>query len=191
MSTNSKKLVNPTKVITGKNTRWSYVNVWEPKAIGEGSTPKFSVSLIISKDDTATIERIKAAILAAYNEGQYVLKGTGKTTPTLESLKTPLRDGDIERADDPAYANAYFVNANSAKAPEIVDADLNPIITHSEVYSGIRGRASISFYCFNSNGNKGVACGLNNLQKIKDDEPLGTRSTAESDFADDGDDFLD
>lgn len=183
-------IVNPTKVITGPRTRWSYANVWEPKSIN-GGTPKYSVSLIIPKSDTATVAKIKAAIEAAYQDGQAKLKGSGKSVPSLASLKTPLRDGDIDRPDDPAYENSYFINANSATAPGIVDADRNPILTHSEVYSGVYGRASINFYAFNSNGNKGIACGLNNLQKIADGEPLGGKISAEMDFADDDDeDFL-
>lgn len=169
------------KVITGPNTRWSYANVWDPKAIN-GGTPKYSVSLIISKDDTQTVEKIKTAIKAAYQEGESKLKGNSKSIPAFATIKNPLRDGDVERPDDPAYENAYFVNANSTTAPGVVDADRNHIITRSEVYSGVRGRASINFYAFNSNGNKGIACGLNNLQKIKDDEPLGGKASAEDDF---------
>ena len=146
---------------------------------------------IIPKSDTKTIEKIKAAIQAAYEEGESKLKGNGKTVPALSVLKTPLRDGDLERPDDEAYANSYFVNANSGTAPGIVDADRQPIIDHSEVYSGVYGRASINFYAFNSNGNKGIACGLNNLQKMRDGEPLGGKTRAEDDFADDDEDFLD
>ena len=184
------KFNNPTKVITGVNTRWSYVNAWETKSIN-GGAPKFSVSLIIPKSDTKTIEKIQAAIQAAYEEGQGKLKGNGKSVPALSVLKTPLRDGDAERPDDEAYADAYFINANSATAPGIVDADRNPILDRSEVYSGVYGRASINFYAFNSNGNKGIACGLNNLQKIRDGEPLGGKSRAEDDFATEEDeDFL-
>lgn len=184
------KFNNPTKVITGVNTRWSYVNAWEAKSIN-GGAPKFSVSLIIPKSDTKTIEKIQAAIQAAYEEGQGKLKGNGKSVPALSVLKTPLRDGDAERPDDETYADAYFINANSATAPGIVDADRNPILDRSEVYSGVYGRASINFYAFNSNGNKGIACGLNNLQKIKDGEPLGGKSRAEDDFAtEDDEDFL-
>ncbi len=184
------KPVNPMKVITGPNTRWSYANVWEAKSVN-GGTPKFSVSLIIPKSDTATVAKIKAAIEAAYNEGQSKLKGSGKSVPALSVIKTPLRDGDTERPDDPAYANSYFVNANSTTAPGIVDADCNPIISHTEVYSGVYGRASINFYAFNSNGNKGIACGLNNLQKIRDGESLGGKASAEADFATEPDeDFL-
>jgi len=184
---NQSKHVNPMKVITGKDTRWSYANVWEPKSIN-GSTPKFSVSLIIPKTDVATVKKIKAAIEAAYHEGEAKLKGNSKSVPALSLIKTPLRDGDTERPDDPNYADSYFVNANSATAPGIVDADCQPILTRSEVYSGVYGRASISFYAFNSNGNRGIACGLNNLQKLRDGEPLGGRASAESDFADDDDD---
>lgn len=184
------KFNNPTKVITGVDTRWSYANVWDPKSIN-GGTPKYSVSLIIPKSDKVTIHKIKAAIQAAYEEGESKLKGNGKSVPSLSVLKTPLRDGDLERPDDEAYKNAYFVNANSATAPGIVDADRQQIIDRSEVYSGVYGRASINFYAFNSNGNKGIACGLNNLQKIRDGEPLGGKASAESDFAtDDDDDFL-
>ena len=184
------KNTNPMKVITGPETRWSYANVWEAKSIN-GGTPKFSVSLIIPKSDTRTLNKIKAAIEAAYKEGEGKLKGNGKTVPPLSSIKQPLRDGDVERPDDEAYANSYFVNANSATAPGIVDSNLDPILDRSEVYSGVYGRASINFYAFNSNGNKGIACGLNNLQKIKDGESLGGKSRAEDDFATDvDDDFL-
>ena len=186
----NQKHTNPLKVITGKDTRWSYCNVWEPKAIN-GGTPKFSVSLLIPKTDTVTVNKIKAAIEAAYREGESKLKGNSKSVPAMSLLKTPLRDGDTERPDDPTYAGHYFVNANSSTAPGIVDADRQPILTRSEVYSGVYGRASISFYAFNSNGNRGIACGLNNLQKIRDGEPLGSHASAESDFADDDDeDFL-
>jgi len=184
------KFINPTKVITGPRTRWSYANVWDPKSIN-GGTPKYSVSLIIPKSDTKAVEKIKAAIQAAYEEGQGKLKGNGRSVPALSAIKTPLRDGDLERPDDEAYKNSYFINANSATAPGIVDADRNPVMERSEVYSGVYGRASISLYAFNTNGNKGIACGLNNLQKISDGEPLGGRSRAEDDFdTDDEEDFL-
>lgn len=192
-STNNKygALRVPTKVITGVKTRWSYANIWDPKAPLGGGTPKYSVSLIIPKDDTATVNKINAAIQAAYEEGQSKLKGNGKSVPPLSAIKTPLRDGDIERPDDPAYAGCYFVNANSASKPGVVDADRQPIIERSEVYSGVYGRASINFYAYNVNCSKGIACGLNNLQKIKDGEPLGGKASAEADFAtEDDDDFL-
>lgn len=184
---------NPMKVITGPNTRFSYVNVWEARAIN-GTEPKYSVSLIIPKDDTATVQAIKAAIAAAYKEGESKLRGNGRSVPPLSAIKTPLRDGDVERPDDPAYANSWFINANAGlkSPPTIVDASCQPILERSRCYSGVYGRASITFYAFNTNGNRGIACGLNHLQVLRDGEPLGSRTSAEDDFADSADfeDFL-
>ena len=184
--------MNTTKVVTGRNTIFSYLTVNEPKAPLGGGTPKYSVSLIIPKSDSVTIEKIKAAIQAAYDEGLSKLKGSGKTVPSLESLRSPLRDGDKERSGDEAYANSYFINAKSTTKPGIVDGNRQQILDPAELYSGIIGRASINFYAYNTNGNKGIACGLNNLQKLSDGTPLGGRSRAEDDFAglDDDDDFL-
>ena len=176
---------NSTKVVTGI-VRLSYANVWEPTSIN-GSNPKYSVSLIIPKSDTKTLTDINAAIDAAIEQG--VGKFGGKK-PNKAVLKLPLRDGDTER-DDEAYKNSYFVNANSTTAPQIVDRAVNPIIDRSEVYSGCYARASINFYAFNSNGNRGIACGLGNIQKVRDGEPLGGKSSAADDFATDvDDDFL-
>ena len=180
-----------TKVITGPQTRFSYLNAFTPKPSLSGGKPKYSASLIIPKSDTKTIKAIEDAIQAAYDEGQNKLKGSGKSVPALSTLKTPLRDGDLERPDDANYKNSYFINANSSTAPGIVDADCNPIIERSEMYSGVKGRASISLYAYNVNGNRGIACGLNNLQKLSDGTPLGGRSRAEDDFSSaDEDDFL-
>lgn len=174
---------NPMKVVTGI-VRLSYANVWEPKSIN-GGTEKYSVSLIIPKSDTKTIAAINAAVDAAIEEGKVKLGGK---VPNKAALKLPLRDGDIDRPDDEAYANSYFINANSNTAPQIVDRQLNPILDRSEVYSGVYARVSINLYAFNTNGNKGIACGLGNIQKIRDGEPLGGRSNAADDFATDADD---
>ena len=177
---------NPTKVVTGI-VRLSYANIWEAVAINDGK-PKFSVSLIIPKSDTKTVDAINAAIDAAIKEG--AAKFGGKI-PNKAALKLPLRDGDVEREDDEAYKNSYFVNANSTTAPQIVDRSVQPILDRSEVYSGCYARVSINFYAFNSNGNRGIACGLGNIQKIRDGEPLSGRTSAADDFTAEGDeDFL-
>ena len=105
-------------------------------------------------------------------------------------MKLPLRDGDAER-DDEAYKGAYFVNANSTTAPRIVDRAVQPILDRAEVYSGCYARVSINFYAFNTSGNKGIACGLGNIQKVRDGEPLSGRTSAADNFATDlDDDFL-
>ena len=174
-----------TKVVTGV-VRLSYANVWEPVSI-KGGTPKFSVSLIIPKDDEKALAAINAAIDAAIQDG--VSKFGGKI-PNRAALKLPLRDGDIER-DDEAYRGSYFVNANSTTAPQIVDRAVQPILDRGEVYSGCYARVSINFYAFNTNGNRGVACGLGNIQKVKEGDPLSGKSSAVVDFATElDDDFL-
>ena len=184
-----------TKVVTGPETRLSYAHIWEPKT-NNGSDPKYSVSLIIPKNDTKTVDAIKLAIKAAYDEGLSKLKGNGKTAPAISAIKQPLRDGDAERPDAEAYAGCFFMNASSKNQPQIVDKQVQPILDQSEVYSGCYGRVSVNIYAFNSNGNKGIACGLGNIQKIRDGERLGGGPTsATEDFeaygaADTGADFL-
>ena len=177
---------NNTKVITGSNTRLSYFHGWEPVSIN-GGAEKYSVSVLIPKSDKETLKAIETAVDAAIEEG--IAKFGGKK-PNKAAIKLPLRDGDLER-DDEAYKGHYFVNANSNTAPQIVDKAVKPILDRDDVYSGCYGRVSLNFYAFNSNGNRGVACGLGNIQKIKDGEPLGSRASASADFTSlEDDDFL-
>jgi hypothetical protein len=113
--------------------------------------------------------------------------------PPLSTLKTPLRDGDEERPDDDAYQGHYFLNANSNadQAPQIMDLNRKEITEHREIYSGVYARASVNFYAYNASGNRGIACGLNGIQKVRDGENLGGRGDVSSDFDDDfEDEFL-
>ncbi|GCD11640.1 DUF2815 family protein [Clostridium tagluense] len=171
------------KIITEK-VRFSYANVWEPKSIN-GSEPKYSVCIIIPKTDVETLKKVNAAIALAKKEG---LSKFGAGIPY--NFKTPLRDGDVDRFDDSVYAGSYFINANSNIKPGIVNKSLRPIVEQSEFYSGCYGRASIVFYAYNAEGNSGIACGLQNLQKLEEGEMLSSHSSAEEDFATGDEDFL-
>ena len=166
--------VNLTKVIVP--CRFSYLHCWEPNAVN-GSDPKYSVSAIIPKSDTETVDKIKKAIEQAKQDA--VSKWGGKVPG---NLKLPLRDGDIDRPEDEAYADSYFFNANSRQAPQVVDKNVQPILDQTEVYSGCYGRISVNFYGYNSNGNRGIAAGLGNIQKLREGEPLGGKSDAKDDF---------
>lgn len=171
-----------TQVVTGK-ARMSYVQVFEPKSVDGIGEPKYSVSLIIPKSDVKTIAKVNAAIEAAIESGKTKLADkNGKVNRAL--LKLPLRDGDLERPDDPAYANSYFIGARSSDQPGIVDANRNPILDKTEFYSGCYGRADINFYAYNTSGNKGIAAGLNNLQKLADGQSFNGRMRAEDAFDD-------
>ncbi len=174
-----------TKVITGK-VRLSYAHLFKPQAISEGADPKYSVCLLIPKSDKKTLKKINDAVEAAKQAG--ASKWGGKIPA---NLKLPLRDGDEERADQEEYVGHYFVNATSKQKPGVVDRQLNEILDSTEVYSGCYARASINFYAFNQAGNRGIACGLNNIQKLEDGDYLGGRSRPEDDFdaLDDEDDI--
>lgn len=180
-----------TKVVTGK-VRFCYVNVFEPRESSEGETPKYSVCILIPKDDTATIDKINKAIEAAKRAGQSRLADNKGRIPS--NIRLPLRDGDADRPDDPAYENMMFLNANTIRKPAIVDKNLNPILEREEFYSGCWGHASINFFAYNTSNSKGIGVGLLALQKTKDDEPLsGAYTNVEEDFGgikDDDDDDL-
>lgn len=191
-----KAKVIDTKVITGE-VRLSYANIFEPKSIN-GSDPKYSVSLIIDKNDTDTIEAINQAIENVKERDKSKLANKAGKIPS--NLKLPLRDGDEDRPDDEAYINSYFVNANSKNAPAVVGTEKDKAtgkaipLYEDDVYSGCYARVSVNFYGFNTNGNIGIACGLGNIQKIADGERLAGGSSAEEDFefdeVDVEDDFL-
>ena len=173
------------KVVTGL-CRFSYVNIFRSRSFREGQDAKYSICLLIPKKDKVTVKKINDAIKEAIGEG--IASKWGGKQP--KSLKLPLRDGDDERADEaPEYEGMYFLNANSTQKPGIIDRDRNEILDPDEVYSGCWGRASINFYPFDSNGNRGVGVGLNNIQKCKEGEHLGAaRASAEDDFAEDWED---
>lgn len=162
------------RLITGK-VRLAYTNLFEPRAY-EGGREMYSVYLIIPKSDEKTIRDIKNAIGTAKQEGKYKYGGV-----MPESLIMPLKDGDIEKPNDNAYKNSYYLNAKSKSKPQIVDKFLNHLEDKSEVYSGCYGKASISFYPYNFN-NKGVACYLGNIQKFEDGERLGYATNAADEF---------
>jgi hypothetical protein len=185
MAAQTQPKTSNTKVVTGK-IRLSYANIFQPRAIAEGQEPKYSLCVLIPKSDKETLNKIKAAVEAAKQAGA---SPWGGKIPS--SLKLPLRDGDVDRPDQPEYEGHYFLNASSKQKPGIVDKQLNEILDQTEVYSGCYGRVSLNFFAFNQAGNKGIGCGLQNVQKLADGESLSGRTRAEDDFdavSDDGDD---
>ena len=172
---NEANATNVTKVVIP--CRLSFANIWQPKSIN-GSEEKYSVSCIIPKSDKATLMKIHKAVEAAKAAGKEK-KWSGKIPP---NLKLPLRDGDIDRADDENYADCFFVNATSKEAPQIVDRKVEPILDPMECGSGDYANVSVNFYPFNANGNRGIAAGLGNIQKVKTGERLSGKAAASDDF---------
>lgn len=167
---------------TGKNgielVRFSYVNLVAAKCAPGSTEPKFGMSVIIPKGNKLTLKDINEAILAAIEAGK---AKHGKVFENIKKLKLPLRDGDEDR-EDAAYAECFFLNANSKNRPGMVDRKVQPILDPSEIKSGDWGCVSLNFYPFNVNGNVGIAVGLNHVQKVKEGEPLGSVTNATDEF---------
>lgn len=172
---------NP-KVITG-TVRLSYVHLLQPQ-ITETGEERYSVSILIPKTDQTTIDKINAAIKEALNRAPW----KGK----VANPKLPLRDGDLERPDDPAYAGHYFLNAASRTKPGVAKPigrgpdgkmKFEEITDSREIYSGCYAKVSITFYPFDKSGNRGIAVGINNVVKVQDGEYLGGRARLEDEFA--------
>jgi len=167
--------LNKNQVVTGE-CRLSFVNVFEPKAMKEGDTPKYSLTAIIPKTDVKTIEAIKAAIQAAAEAGAQ--KHFGGRVPT--NVNHTFKDGDTETNDMgdlqkekyPEYANSYYIRLSTKFAPKVLNADRQEIIDPTEVYSGCYGRVSMTFFAYSGDGKRGVSACLNNVLKTRDGEPL-------------------
>lgn len=171
------------KITTGK-VRLSYANVWEPKPY-KNQPPKYSCSLIIPKSDTKTVNKIREAIREMLADQDIINKLGGKT----KNIRTPLRDGDVDREEDAAYANSFFINASADEnhPPRIVDRDKNEILDRSEVYSGCYVQVVLNLFPYNQEGNRGIGCGLAGIRKLADGEPLSGTVVSDDDFDDDFD----
>jgi hypothetical protein len=172
------------RVVTGK-VRLSYVHLFSPFAKEQGKEPKFSATLLIPKSDFATRQRLDAAINAAIQEGTSKV-WNGVRPPQIH---LPIHDGDgVKPSDGMPFGEeckGHWVMTASSKAnmkPDIVDINLNPIINQSEIYSGVYARVSVRFFAYNASGKKGIGCGLGNVQKLEDGEPLSGGRSAASDF---------
>lgn len=179
-----------TKIVTGE-VRLSYASLWEPTAMEEGQKKKYSSAILISKKDKKTLDKVNAAIEMASVMGKE--KFGKRWVPG--KLKPCLKDGDIDRPEDEAYAGHYYLSAKSTQQPTMIDKSGNKIIDQTEMYSGVYAFVSLNFFPYD-NVSIGVGVGLNNIMKSRDGDAFSGRTTAEEDFADllsgvdDTDDFL-
>lgn len=168
-------------MITGK-VRFNWVAVAEPKETPSGDM-KYQASIMIPKDDAATLKQIDDAIEQAIKKGLE----TGKLAKAhIPGLRRPLRDGDAEHEQGergPEYKGMFFLNCSSKNKPGVVGPDAKPLFDPDDFYSGCWGRADINFFPYSNTGNRGVGVGLNNVMKTKDDERLDGRRSAESAFS--------
>lgn len=172
-----------TQITTGR-VRFSYCNLFTPRAANAGDKEKYSVTLLIPKSDKGTIQKIKGAISAA--KQAYLEKNSNKKLPS--ELKNTLHDGDGEMPNGGEYGpeckGCYVMTVSSVNKPVMVYADKTPLTDPQELYSGCYGRAVLNFYVYDTNGNKGVSAGLNGIMKLSDGEPLSGGVVTDADWDD-------
>jgi hypothetical protein len=174
-----------TQITTGR-VRLSYCSLFEPKE--QDGKLTYSVTLLIPKTDTNTLQKIKGAMEEAKNA--YLQKYAGKKLPT--DLKHTLHDGDGERPNGgefgPECKGCYVMTVSTKNRPVLVYKDKTPITDAQELYSGCYGRAILNFYVYDTNGNKGLTAGLNGVMKLSDGEPLSGGVVTDADWDDDWED---
>lgn len=176
------KKIKDTSVRLGE-VRFSYTAVFQPKKNDDGTPSKYGVCIIIPKEDTETVNLVKEAIDAAKQRGK-MEKWGGKIPANVKSC---LRDGDIDREDDEAFAGCYFLNASSRNKPGVKvleDGIVSDALDEEDFYSGCYGAVTLDFFPYESSGNKGVGAGLNNVIKTRDGDRLSGGRSADEDFAD-------
>ncbi len=174
---------DPMKVLTGE-VRLSYANLTTPRAAQQGGEPKYSVTLLIPKTDVATKADIDAAINAAANEA--LTKVWNGARPPM--LRVPIYDGDGVRPSGVPFGDeckgCWVITASTKNKPQVVGIDnINCELSPADIYSGMYGRVTIRFFGYSNSGNKGVGCGLGNVLKTRDGEPLSGSASAATDFA--------
>lgn len=184
-------MINGTQVTTGK-VRLSYVYIFTPKPNDDPNAPaKYGVCLLIPKSDTQTMNEIRQACETARKDSAGKFNGK---VPT--SLPLPYHDGDKEKPNGGEYGpeckGMWVMNASTNKKVPVVDRHKQPITDSTELYSGCWGRAAINLGAYNSHGNRGIACYINALQKVADDDPLGSSVDVNAAFSalDDDDEDL-
>ena len=171
--------------ITITGVRFSYCNLFQPKAPYNNpqGEPKYSCTILVPKTNTAAKAVIDQAVAAAIEAGVSA-KWSGVRPPQPAIC---VHDGDGPRpSDGSAFGEecrgCWVFTASSKQPPFVVDAQVQPIIDPTQVYSGMWGNVNVNFFAYNSAGKKGIGCGLNGVQKTGDGDPLGSRLTAQEAF---------
>ncbi len=173
--------------ITINNIRFSYLNVFQAKAPfnNPNGDAKFSTTILVPKTNTQAKAAIDQAIAAAIDAGVST-KWNGVRPPQPAIC---VHDGDgVRPSDGQPFGEeckgcwVFTASCKAERPPFVVDGQVQPIIDPTQVYSGMWGNVSVTFFPYNNAGKKGIGCGLNGLQKTRDDEPLSARVTAQDAF---------
>jgi len=192
MANETIKAPNPANVTTGK-VRFSFVNIFVPKAFQEGGEEKYSLTILIPKTDTATIAKLKAGVEAAKNKGltdkfggkmPAIFGANFEGTTVRDADKDKNQSGELIVTEHPEAKGCYMMHVASKNQPGIIDENKQAVLDPKKVYSGCYGRVNITFFAYNNSGKKGISAGLNHVQFLEDGEPLGSTVRIEDAFAD-------
>lgn len=160
------------QIVTPK-FRVSFPAVFQPRAAVEGQEKKYSITMLFPKTaDLTALRQLVAEAIAG--------KWGADKAKWPKGLRLPFRDGAEKDYD--GYQDTTFCSATSKLKPGVVDSQVQPILEPSEFYGGCYARATITAYAYDVSGNKGVALGLRNIQKLEDGEPFSGGSKPEQDF---------
>lgn len=161
-----------------QNTKTPEGRVSFPKVFERSDfSGKYECTLVFPKgtDLTALKQIAAAAVFAKWGEN----RPAGLRNPFRKCGEKMEVYGETFDPDDIFVA---FRSAN--RRPGLVDAAAQPIMEQGEFYPGCWARISTNAYTYTVKGNSGVAFGLINIQKIRDDDPLaGSSVKAEDEFA--------
>ena len=175
----AEKTKNERKVVTGE-VRLSYARLFKPKK-NDNDVDVWSTVILIPKSDRATMAKLKKAATLATELG--IEKGLLRKGATVDKAWRTLKDGDDMEDPVEEYADHWYMNVNSYRKPGVVDRHKEPLDDERDVYSGCYARVSLTAYPFGNPQNKGVTFGLENVQKLRDGEPLGgAPSSPDEDF---------
>lgn len=151
----------------------SYPHLFEPRSVQQGDDPKFSVNILIRKDDPQVAQIQQAIEIEKQNTFPNGFPETGKVC---------LKNNN----DFPEY---YELRANTGadNAPHVVQLPgAKPVVDRSKVYAGAVAWFVVNISGYNMPVNKGVGAYINGVGLTGEEGPLGRidgKPTAEQMFA--------
>lgn len=175
------------KAVTGK-VRLVYIHLKEKSAPPGSDTPRFNVCMLIDKDDTYTLDKLRKAYDDAVAQGKLKCDIWKKKKPAGLTFDGLLRD--MEEDSEAEWAeNKWGINPKTDYDVKVVDRQGKPVEL-DDCYNGMYARVSISSYFYgHPAGGKGVAWNLNSIQMLKGGEVIEMNYDPSADYDNEDDDY--
>lgn len=154
----------------------------QKNADGTMNKAKYSIRALFPPDTDISVLKAKAKEAAEEKWGSTIPKNLRSPFRTNEQLDKPVQGV----GDD--WIVVTFSSGEDRRRPGLVNENNEDIINEADVYSGAWYRVQCNAYGYEVSGNRGISFGLENCQKLRDDEPIGGgRMAANKAFAPIGD----